>query len=83
MRDVVLLGSTGSIGTQALDIVSRSDELELVGLSAERSWEALVDQARVQGVDRIALADQDAGARAAEAPRGSFASCSSRAPTSC
>ena len=33
-RDVVILGSTGSIGTQALDVVSRSRGLfELVGLS--------------------------------------------------
>lgn len=66
-RRLLILGSTGSIGAQALDIVARSDELELVGLSAERSWETLVDQARRFGVERIALADRDAGARAAEA----------------
>jgi 1-deoxy-D-xylulose-5-phosphate reductoisomerase len=66
-RRLLILGSTGSIGTQALDIVERSDELELVGLSAERSWEALVEQARAHSVARIALADQIAGARAAEA----------------
>jgi 1-deoxy-D-xylulose-5-phosphate reductoisomerase len=66
-RRLLILGSTGSIGTQALDIVERSDELELVGLSAERSWQALVDQARAHGVGRIAVADADAGARAAEA----------------
>jgi 1-deoxy-D-xylulose-5-phosphate reductoisomerase len=66
-RRVLILGSTGSIGTQALEIVERSDELELVGLSAERSWEALVDQAIAHRVSRIALADADAGARAAEA----------------
>jgi 1-deoxy-D-xylulose-5-phosphate reductoisomerase len=66
-RRLLILGSTGSIGTQALDIVARSRELELVGLSAERSWEALVAQARAHGVGRVALADADAGARAAEA----------------
>ncbi|MDP9346814.1 MAG: 1-deoxy-D-xylulose-5-phosphate reductoisomerase [Actinomycetota bacterium] len=66
-RRLLILGSTGSIGTQALDIVRRSEDLELVGLSAERSWETLVEQARAHGVDRIALADADAGARAAEA----------------
>jgi 1-deoxy-D-xylulose-5-phosphate reductoisomerase len=66
-RRLLILGSTGSIGTQALDIVERSDDLELVGLSAERSWEALVDQARTHGVARVALADPIAGARAAEA----------------
>jgi len=66
-RRLLILGSTGSIGTQALDIVGRSDELQLVGLSAESSWEALIAQADAHGVTRIALADVDAGARAAEA----------------
>jgi 1-deoxy-D-xylulose-5-phosphate reductoisomerase len=69
-RRLLILGSTGSIGTQALDIVERSDDLELVGLSAERSWEPLVEQAVAHGVARIALADADAGARAAEAWTG-------------
>ena len=66
-RQLLILGSTGSIGTQALDIVARSDDLELVGLCAERSWERLVEQARAHGVRRIALADPAAAARAAEA----------------
>jgi 1-deoxy-D-xylulose-5-phosphate reductoisomerase len=66
-KRLLILGSTGSIGTQALDVCTRSDELELIGLSAESSWEALVEQARVHRVTRIALADQDAAARAAEA----------------
>jgi 1-deoxy-D-xylulose-5-phosphate reductoisomerase len=66
-RRLLILGSTGSIGTQALDVVAGSDELEIVGLSAECSWEALVAQARALGVRRVALADADAAARAAEA----------------
>jgi 1-deoxy-D-xylulose-5-phosphate reductoisomerase len=66
-KRLLILGSTGSIGTQALDVCERSEELELVGLSAERSWEELVAQARAHGVERIALADEDAAARAAEA----------------
>jgi 1-deoxy-D-xylulose-5-phosphate reductoisomerase len=66
-RRLLILGSTGSIGTQALDIVARDPELELVGLSAERSSDALIAQARRFGVERIALADPHAGARAAEA----------------
>jgi 1-deoxy-D-xylulose-5-phosphate reductoisomerase len=66
-KRLLILGSTGSIGCQALDVCERSEELELVGLSAERSWEPLVEQARRQGVRRIALADPDAAARAAEA----------------
>jgi 1-deoxy-D-xylulose-5-phosphate reductoisomerase len=66
-RRLLILGATGSIGTQALEVASRSTELELVGLSAERSWEPLLEQARAHGVGRIALADEDAAARAAEA----------------
>jgi 1-deoxy-D-xylulose-5-phosphate reductoisomerase len=66
-RRLLILGSTGSIGTQALEILDANPELELVGLSAERSWETLVRQARECGVSRIALADEDAAARAAEA----------------
>jgi len=66
VRRLLILGSTGSIGTQALDIVARSEDLEVVGLSAERSWEKLVAQAVEHGVGRIALADPDAGAQAAE-----------------
>jgi 1-deoxy-D-xylulose-5-phosphate reductoisomerase len=66
-KRVLVLGSTGSIGVQALDVCSREDELEVIGLSAERSWEELVAQARTHGVTRIALADENAAARAAEA----------------
>ena len=66
-KRLLILGSTGSIGTQALDVCARSDELELVGLSAGRSWEALVEQAHVHGVKRIALGDEHAAARASEA----------------
>jgi 1-deoxy-D-xylulose-5-phosphate reductoisomerase len=65
-RRLLILGSTGSIGTQALEIVAHSDELELVGLSAQGSWEQLVAQAREFAVDRIALTDADAAERASD-----------------
>jgi len=66
VRRIVIVGSTGSIGTQALDVVERSSELEVVGLAAATSWESLLEQARRFGVERIALADPDAAARAGE-----------------
>jgi 1-deoxy-D-xylulose-5-phosphate reductoisomerase len=67
-KRLLILGSTGSIGTQALEVCAReTEQFELVGLSAERSWGTLVEQARAHGVRRIALADADAAARAAEA----------------
>ncbi|HEY7892739.1 MAG TPA: 1-deoxy-D-xylulose-5-phosphate reductoisomerase [Solirubrobacteraceae bacterium] len=69
-RRLLILGSTGSIGTQALDILDRSEEFELVGLSAERSWQELLAQARSRGVKRVAIADEDAAARGAESWTG-------------
>lgn len=67
-RRIAILGSTGSIGWQALDVVERSGgELTVVALSADRSWESLLEQARGHGVTRVALADPDAAARASEA----------------
>jgi len=67
-RRIVILGSTGSIGVQALDVVSRAPEgeLEIVGLSAGSDWETLTEQAHRHGVNRVAVADPDAAARAAE-----------------
>jgi 1-deoxy-D-xylulose-5-phosphate reductoisomerase len=66
VRKIVIVGSTGSIGTQALEVVDRSAELEVVGLGASTSWEALLEQAGRFGVRRVALADPDAAARASE-----------------
>jgi 1-deoxy-D-xylulose-5-phosphate reductoisomerase len=64
MKRLLILGSTGSIGTQALDVVG--EDFQIVGLSAGTAHEALVAQARAHGVRRIALSDPDAAARAAE-----------------
>ena len=66
MRRIVIVGSTGSIGTQALDVIQGSPDLEVVGLAAASSWELLLEQARRFGVERLALADIDAAARAGE-----------------
>jgi 1-deoxy-D-xylulose-5-phosphate reductoisomerase len=66
VRRVIILGSTGSIGTQALDVVERSADLEVVGLAAASRVEPLVEQARRYGVARIALADEQSAARASE-----------------
>ena len=67
-RRLLILGSTGSIGTQALDVVERApDAFELVGLSAQGSWEQVVEQAVRHNVTRIALTDETAAARAQEA----------------
>ena len=55
---IVILGSTGSIGTQALDVARRHpDKLEIVALAANSSSELLVRQARGFRVPRLALGD--------------------------
>jgi 1-deoxy-D-xylulose-5-phosphate reductoisomerase len=70
-KRILIFGSTGSIGLQALDVCARSDELEVIGLSAGTAWEPLVAQARSLGVPRIALADATAAAEATRAwPEG-------------
>jgi 1-deoxy-D-xylulose-5-phosphate reductoisomerase len=66
VRRIVIVGSTGSIGTQALEVIERSDELEVVGLGAASSWEPLLEQAERFGVERLALADPEAATRARE-----------------
>src|SRR3954451_11872258 len=68
MKKVLVLGSTGSIGTQALEVIGRSDELQAVGLAAGSGWETVVEQAREHGVPTVALADGEAAERA----RGSW-----------
>jgi len=70
MRKLVILGATGSIGEQALQVVSASDELAIAGLTAAQSWERLVEQARDHGVPVVALGDPEAAAKAARAWNG-------------
>jgi len=66
MRRLLILGSTGSVGVQALDVVRAAKQHEVVGLAAQRSWERLLEQASALGVGRVALTDLDAAAQAAE-----------------
>jgi 1-deoxy-D-xylulose-5-phosphate reductoisomerase len=63
-RDIVLLGSTGSIGTQALDVVRRApDRFRVVGLAAGGgNLTLLAEQAVEFGVGAVAVARADAAA---------------------
>src|SRR3954451_22497011 len=76
VRELVLLGSTGSIGTQALDVVARNpDRFRVVGLGAGGGHvELLAAQALDHAVEVVAVARPDAAtdlsaALAAEAAR--------------
>ncbi|MGH3691155.1 MAG: 1-deoxy-D-xylulose-5-phosphate reductoisomerase [Microbacterium sp.] len=56
MRRVIVLGSTGSIGTQALDVIRANPRrFELVGLAAGSNAEMLAEQAARFQVDDTAL----------------------------
>jgi 1-deoxy-D-xylulose-5-phosphate reductoisomerase len=70
MKKLVILGCTGSVGTQALQIVATSEELSVVGLAADSNWEQTLEQAREHGVPAVALADDEAAGRAKEAWNG-------------
>ena len=60
-KRVIILGSTGSIGTSALKVARDiPDRMEVVGLAAARSTDALAAQAIEFGVKHVALTDQSA-----------------------
>ncbi len=63
MRALSILGSTGSVGTQALDVVRRNPErFRVVGLAAGANQELLVGQIREFMPPLVAIADEDAAA---------------------
>ena len=64
MRRLVILGSTGSIGVQALEVVAAGDEHEVVALSADHRWEELIAQAKAHNVRRVAIADESSAEQA-------------------
>ena len=58
MRALTILGSTGSIGTQTLEVVENlPGEFRVVALTANRNIELLAHQARQFEVEAVALAD--------------------------
>jgi 1-deoxy-D-xylulose-5-phosphate reductoisomerase len=64
MKTVVILGSTGSIGTNTLDIVERfPDKFRVAGLTAHSNDEKLEEQIRLFKPLMVALSDASAAAR--------------------
>ena len=61
MRRVIILGSTGSIGVQALEVIAANrDSFEVVGLAAGSQRAAVEAQAAAFGVEHIALGEIEA-----------------------
>ena len=73
-RRILLLGSTGSIGTQAIDLVQRNrDRFEVVGLSAGGNLELVAEQAVSLRVPVVAAAGGSEGDLAAAMARATDA----------
>lgn len=69
MRRVLVLGSTGSIGTQTLEVVQRLPEkLRIVGLATYRDYETLLTQARALGVRALGLVEPPSNGVLSEIP---------------
>ena len=63
---IAILGSTGSIGRQALEVAAaHPDRIEVVALAAHSSADLLAQQAHAFGVAHVALSDPEASARVA------------------
>ncbi|EJW92219.1 1-deoxy-D-xylulose-5-phosphate reductoisomerase [gut metagenome] len=59
MKRIAILGSTGSIGTQALDVIRQHpSEFEARVLTAGSNWELLVKQAREFHPDAVVIANE-------------------------
>ena len=59
-KRIAILGSTGSIGRQALEVIAAQDDLSVCALAAGGNWRELADQAARTGADVLAIADEDA-----------------------
>lgn len=59
LKRIAILGATGSIGTQALEIISANREVyDILGLSAHSNWEKLAAQANEFRPDWLILSDE-------------------------
>jgi 1-deoxy-D-xylulose-5-phosphate reductoisomerase len=65
MKKIAILGSTGSIGRQAMEIVAADDRLSVAGIAAGSNWREALVQARESGAGLLALADPEAAGKAA------------------
>lgn len=60
MRNIAILGSTGSIGTQALDVVAaHNDKFTVSVLTAHSNWELLAQQARTFLPNAVVIVDEN------------------------
>ena len=61
MKNISILGSTGSIGTNTLNVIDNlGDEYKVFGLSANRNGKLLVEQAKKYRPEYVVIIDADA-----------------------
>ena len=60
MKKIAILGSTGSIGTQTLDVVRANGDIEVLGISAGKNIQKLEEQVREFSPRRVAVWDETA-----------------------
>ncbi len=59
MKKIAILGSTGSIGTQTLDVVRANGDIEVLGISAGKNIQKLEEQVREFEATRRTLPSLD------------------------
>ena len=59
MKKVALLGSTGSIGTQCLEVADSQNDVKVVAASANSNAELLALQARKYNMDSVCICNKD------------------------
>jgi 1-deoxy-D-xylulose-5-phosphate reductoisomerase len=60
MKRIIVLGSTGSVGTQALEVIAASEEMRVVGLGCRGKVDLLLQQAVSHGCRDVAIVDERA-----------------------
>ncbi len=59
-QNIVILGSTGSIGVSTLDVVQNlSPQFQVTGLAACSNWEKLADQAQATGCRKLVTSNRE------------------------
>ena len=68
MKKILILGSTGSIGTQAVDVIEAHPEaFQLVGAAAYSHWQDVARQVKAHGVTAACMVDGGAAAKLQDA----------------
>ena len=67
MKNISILGSTGSIGRQSLDVIEKLEGIRVVALTAGTSVEMMADQCRKFRPELAVMASQEAAEKLAAA----------------